>query len=273
MRGIKYLTVILPLLIIMLSCEEVIDIDLVYSDPVFVAEGRIFRDSVCQFRLSRTASYFSAEEPVYVDNAIISLSDGNSSEELVYTGNGFYRGNTITGTEGVSYQIEILYEGKVHRGSSYMPPGTEIISVRYSKSDDQSPVNPLGKTVFTITCDFADDPDNDNFYLIRIVDSNDSLLEKYYLLTENESNSGNIENINDTISFSESIFYEGGEVSVQLYSVDQQVYDYFTQLNDVLFWKRRVMPPTPYNPKSNIDNGVQGYFAAWSYDSETFVLE
>jgi hypothetical protein len=33
------------------------------------------------------------------------------------------------------------------------------------------------------------------------------------------------------------------------------------------------MPPTPYNPKSNISNGALGYFAAWSYDSEKILLE
>ena len=260
-------------MVLLASCQEVIEIDLDYADPAFVAEARIYRDSVCQVRLSLTAAYFTSDEPVYVEDATISVSDGTTSEVLVYTGNGYYTGNTITGTEGMVYDIEISSGGKVYRGSSFMPPLTGLISTDFGKSDSQSPVNPFGETVFTIDCQFADDPEVKNFYLLRIVDTEDRLIEKYYLLTEDESNSGNIENINDTITFSESIFYDGGEVSVQLFSVDEQVYNYFLQLTDVLFWKRRIQPPTPYNPVSNIDNGAQGYFAAWAYDSETLILE
>jgi hypothetical protein len=69
------------------------------------------------------------------------------------------------------------------------------------------------------------------------------------------------------------MFYGGGEAEVQVFSIDESVYNYFLQLNDVLYWKRRLMPPTPYNPKSNISNGALGYFAAWSYDSEKILLE
>ncbi|TFH35623.1 MAG: DUF4249 family protein [Bacteroidia bacterium] len=273
MGRISYLFGVLALFISLASCEEVIDVDLNYADPVFVAEARIYKDSVSVVRLSLTASYFSAEEPVYIDNATVTIKDGITSEVLVYTGNGYYNGSLIIGTEETLYEIEIMYNGKVYKGTSYMPAKTDLISSSFGKSDDPSTVNPFGKTVFTIDCVFADDPVSDNFYLIRIVDTRDKLIEKYYLLTEDQSNSGNIENVNDTIHFAESIFYDGGEVKVQLYSVDQQVYNYFMQLNDVLFWKRRVMPPTPYNPVSNIDNGVQGYFAAWAYDSETLILE
>jgi hypothetical protein len=104
--------------------------------------------------------------------------------------------------------------------------------------------------------------------------SNGKLLERYYLLTENKANSGLINITYDgNINYSESIFFDGGEVQVQLFSIDESVYNYFLQLSDILFWKRRVIPPTPYNPDSNIDNGILGYFAAWTCDSKTIVLE
>ena len=93
------------------------------------------------------------------------------------------------------------------------------------------------------------------------------------MLTEDGSIGGSFEKRNDTIGFSESIFYEGGVVDVELLSVDHTIYSYFLQLNDILFWKRRVMPPTPYNPTSNFDNGALGYFAAWAIDKETIILE
>ena len=133
--------------------------------------------------------------------------------------------------------------------------------------------------MFVINCEFIDDPEADNYYMIRYILDDKVLAGSYYLLTEESAVNGSLEisNINstdnDTIRFEEWMFYEGGRGEVQVFSIDKSVYDYFVQLNDVLFWKRRFNPPTPYNPVSNINNGVLGYFAAWVYDSEKVILE
>ena len=269
----KYSLFLLTFLIIFTSCEEVIVVDLNSSDPAFVVEAIIYKDSVSLVRLTRTTSYFSLEKPDFIEDARIKISDGTSVEELTYKSNGYYTGDTIIGTEGKVYGIEIVHDGIIYKGISYMPLKPNITSVRFGKSDSPGILNPYGETVFTITCEFIDNPDIENFYMIRFI-SDGKLVERYYLLTEHNSNSGNIiNNNNGTISFSESIFYEGGNVEVQLFSIDESVYNFFMQLSDVLFWKRRVMPPTPYNPVSNINNGALGYFAAWAYDSEKIILE
>lgn len=272
--GIEKIFVTASVLLIMLtSCEEVIDIDLNDANPAFVVEARIFKDSVCMVRLAETKSYFSTGEQAGIDNAVIGISDGTQTEELIPEGNGYYSGTSITGTEGKTYTLEIQYGGTIYSGISYLPPEPEIISVSYNKSDNQGPLNPFGEMVYTITCQINDDPESDNYYLVKYITSEGKLLERYYLLTEELSNSGSLTYENGIISFSESIFYEGGVVDLQLYSIDRSVYNFFLQLTDVLYWKRRIMPPTPYNPASNISNGALGYFAAWSYDSEIIILE
>jgi hypothetical protein len=254
------------------SCEQVIDINLNSSDPSFVVEAKIYKDSVSLVRLTMTTSYFSPEKPGLIEDAGITINDGNVSEELIYKGNGYYSGKTVIGKEQKVYQIEIMYYGTIYKGTSYMPAKSVIKKVYYSKSDSQGVLNPNGEMVFTITCEFSDDPGIKNFYMMQYI-SNGHLLERYYLLTEDKANSGSISYNNGTISFSESIFFNGGEVEVQLFSIDESAYSYFLQLSDVLFWKRRVMPPNPYNPKSNINNGALGYFAAWTLDSRKIILE
>ena len=279
MLNIKKILVSIAILTIISSCEEVIDINLNYADPAFVVEAIIYKDSVSLVRLTRTTSYFSIEEPKFVENAIIKINDGISSEELSYTGNGYYTGDTIIGTEGRNYSIEISHEGNLYKGTSYMPKRTDIISVSYDRSESVSIFNPNGDTIFTIKSEFIDDPDIDNFYMVRFILDGEVLKNSYYVLTEDKAVNGyiNISDINnadnDTIRFSEWMFYKGGEVEIQIFSIDESVYTYFLQLNDILYWKRRVMPPTPYNPKSNISNGALGYFAAWAYDSKKIMLE
>jgi hypothetical protein len=270
---IRYFIPVLILTAFISSCEEVIEVDLDANEPEFVVEAIIYKDSVCKVQLTGTAGYFSMEEPSYIENASVIISDGTASEELSYEGNGYYRGSTITGTEEKTYEIEINHEGKVYYATSYMPKEPHIESVSYNVSNAQSTLNPFGETVVDINCIIEDDITKDNYYLLRYSDSNGKLIERYYLLTENVSNSGHIDYENGKIIFSESIFYEGSFITMRLFAVDKAVYDYFLQLTDILFWKRRIMPPTPYNPESNISNGVLGYFVAWSYDSEVLVLE
>jgi hypothetical protein len=272
MIKIKFMFLAALTLIGLASCEEVIVVDLNTSNPEFVVEAFIYKDSVCLINLTRTTSYFSTEKPNVIDNARVKINDGNLSEELTYTGNGYYIGNIIKGTVEKTYEIEIQYQEVTYKSISYLPLKSDIIAVRFGKDESQNPLNPYGKTIFTIICEFVDDPLISNYYMIKFV-SDGSLLERYYLLTENSVNSGEISNTDGIISFTESIFFEGGDVDVQLFSIDKSVYEYFLQLSDVLYWKRRVMPPTPYNPKSNIENGALGYFAAWSYDSRKILLE
>jgi hypothetical protein len=269
---IKYWFVFIYLLILLSSCEHIIDVDLNSSAPAFVVDAKIFQDSVCTVRLTTTTSFFSLEKSGLIEDASIIITDGIFTEALNYIGNGYYKGKSVCGTEGRAYKIKINHGGQTFEGTSYMPHQADIISVHYSKSDSRSILNPNGETVFTISCDFSRGSDKNNFYMIRFI-SNGTLLERYYLLTDNKANSGIISTSNEIINFSESIFYDGGEIDVQLYSIDEPVYNYFLQMSDILFWKRRVEPPTPYNPKSNLSNGVLGYFAAWAYSSKKIVLQ
>ncbi len=275
----KYFLFALSLLIILTSCEEVIYVDLNNANPEFVVEATIFKDSVSLVHLTHTTSYFSNEEPDFIEDASIIISDGTSLEELNYIGKGYYIGNNIIGTEDKVYKIEITLDGITYEGISYMPVKTNIVSVSFSKDNTQSIFNPNGETIFTIICEFIDDPDKDNFYMIRYLLEGRVLKDSYYLLTEHYAVNGTLENLNtnsadyDTLRFSEWMFYEGGNAEVQIFCIDKSVYNYFVQLNDVLYWKRRFTPPTPYNPISNINNGALGYFAAWAYDSKTIMLE
>lgn len=263
-------------IIIMPSCEEVIEIDLNSAYPAFVTEAVLFRDSVASVRLTRTTNYFNTTAPYFIADAQIRLWDGEYSEELSYSGNGYYRGENIKGAERRVYEIEIIHEESVHRGYSRMPDFTGIESVKVFRDNTPGILNPSGETVFTINCTFIDNPHSDSYYMVRFV-SEGRLVRNtnYYLLTGKSSNHGSFTNSGDTISFSESFFYNDREIEVQveLYSIDKGVYDYFRQLDGILFWSRRVLPPTPYNPSSNLNGGTLGYFAAWTYDFRTVVLD
>lgn len=262
------------LAILLSSCEEVINIDLNSAEPRLVVEGQIYKDSVCRVRLTETTNYFSDEEAVSVEDAVILLTSQDTSEVLEYLEEGYYYGKTIIGTEGESYTLRISVNENIYEATSTMPEKTSFVFVGSTSDTTHSIYNPMGKKVITIGCVFIDDPDRDNFYFIQFIRDGKLLDPAFYLMSENNSNVGSFENRNDTLIFAESIFdVESGEARVELFSVDENTFNYFWQLNDILFWKRRYLPPSPYNPKSNISNGALGYFAAWGYDFEDVTIE
>lgn len=55
----------------------------------------------------------------------------------------------------------------------------------------------------------------------------------------------------------------GDDVIIELYSIDDDTYIYYSELND---GSGSMMggSSTPYNPKSNFGSDVMGYFAAWT---------
>lgn len=274
MTQVCRLSLVLALLILP-ACEEIITVKLDGSDPLLTVEAVICRDSVAVVRLTETAGYFAMEDPTPVDGAIVRIGDGAGEEELLYTGNGYYRGSIITGREGSTYNLKVERNGVASTAVSYMPGRPLILSINVFRDDTPGILNPEGRTVYSVSVDFTDNPEENNYYMIRLLKGGAMVENSYYLIDGLNANQGVVERVNESIiRFSESFFDdEGGVLDIFVYSIDSEVYNYFLDLNDILYWRHRFQPPTPYNPRSNISGGVLGYFAAWSFDKETVMLQ
>lgn len=259
----KYIAFAILVILTITSCEEIIEIDLNSADPVLVVEATLYKDSVSVVHLTKTANYFSLDEPPAIENAtVIVTAGGNISEKLSYIGNGNYIGENIIGTEGMGYDIEIIWNEVAYSGSAFLPKQTEIISLEVINFQPPAPHAPIFKQIKSA---FSDDPEMENFYLIRYVENDTVLKGQYFAFSD-------IMAINDTISFTNPMvsFDPGDEVVVRVFSIDEPLYNFYIQLNDALSGGM-TMSSTPYNPTSNIE-GALGYFAAWSYDSDTIQI-
>jgi hypothetical protein len=240
------------------SCEEVIEIDLNSSHPLLVVEAKLYKDSLATVLLTKTANYFSLETPEAVEDAAITITaDNNGSEELVYLGNGIYSGKTMRGTEGRSYNIRILWEEEEYTGSGFLPEQTEIISLEIVDFQP-APQAPLFRNA-EIT--FLDNPETEDYYMIRYV-LNGVPLAASYVAFSDLAFSDTIRLANPQLSFD-----TGDLVEVQVFSIDEPLLIFYSQMSQLLSGGM-ALSSTPYNPTSNI-NGAMGYFATWSYVSDT----
>ena len=258
----KYIGILIAAIFVLSSCEEVIKIDLNSTHPALVIEGFLYKDQVVRIHLTETANYFSLDQPVPIENATVTLTaDDGESEELVYVDNGNYIGAGIIGTEGITYNLEIIWEEEIYSGSAYLPVQPEILSLNLIEFQP-APQAPL----FTqISSTWMDKSPMEDYYYIKYI-QNDTVLQDFYFAFPDQIA------IQDTIEFTNPVhsFLPGDLVVVQVYAIDEPLYNYFSQLNDAM-GGGMAMSSTPYNPSSNIE-GVMGYFAAWSCDTDTIAI-
>lgn len=257
-------------LVILLSCEKVIDVDLNTAPPHLVIEGTITdQPGPYTVKLSKTISYTAPNEFVPVSEAIITLSDNTgATETLEETSPGIYQGNLLKGTPGNTYRLEVKSEGEVFTASSVMPAVVKIDTLIQGIKEK------TGEDKIAVETFFHDPPGTEDYYRLSF-SVNDVLSEsifpfdarlydgsyvKYELAREDEEEE---EQGLPPIK-------AGDKVEVTLYHIDQPVYLYFLVLHQNL----RDGPPTaPGNPVSNISNGALGYFSAHTLAKSVVVIK
>lgn len=244
---------------ILTSCEKVIEIDLNSSNPVLAADGKMELDSTAWIKLSYTTDYFDNEQPQYLEDAIVIISNSkNEIEELTYEGEGLYRGSNMLGEANEIYTISVEDESDIYVAKAELYGPTTIYDVTFEESIFSNPHS--DKITYSPIIKFVDDPSVKNYYMVKIW-KNDTLRNSRYTSFEDT-----FFNNNDTISYSPfGIRLEDGDhLKVKVYSIDKETDYYYDQLND----NQDGGPPggTPYNPRSNFGYDVMGYFTASSFD-------
>ena len=214
------------LLILLMSCEEVIKVDLKDNSPAIVAEGLLYNDSLCAVKITTTSNYYAVGNSTYVDDAVVVVKkDDHDAEKLTYSGNGYYIGNSIHGVEGGNYQIEISHRNNYYRANSYMPPRTQIYDIAAVKKKCKK----KGGKMYKLEVKWRDNPNMQEYYMLKYFVNGKPLDHRYRIVPD-------VIAMGDTLKFSSMLtsFKSGDHVEVVVYSVDKSVFTYFKQLNDVM---------------------------------------
>ena len=277
MKPLKYLS-FLAALILFVSCEEVVEIDLNSSSPTVVVEGNISAGSTASLHLSYTSDYFSNDQSPDITNAVVTIANSNGESEILKSaGDGQYVGEKMLGEENTTYTISIDLGDKFFEGKSTILTPSSLVKLQFEEATFSRPGG---------GSHFGADADSLPEYNIHIQFTDDLLQENYYMLRIRQGDS-----IND---FSSSLyqdkfyedygmisivpmmynFKEGDMVNVKIYTIDFDTYNFYNQLSDVSGGGMgMMMMGTPYNPSSNLGKNVLDYFAAWAIIDTTFIVK
>lgn len=259
---IKTLFSLLLSLLVLMSCEEVIDVDLKSSDPVLVIEGRIYQGEPAYVMLSKTTNYFSTDTSEYISDAVVTLTDDKGGTEvLAYVGQGLYQGQTLLGESGNTYSLSVDKDNEKYSGKATLFAPVEIYDVIFSESRFFPRSDEFG-VAYEFDVIFSDDTLVDNFYMLEFFNNDAQVRESYFLISDEFSS-------NDTITTNSRQYtlFEGS-YEVKVYSLDEDTYDFYNQMNDL-----EGSGSTPYNPESNFGSDVMGYFTAFSFATDSGTVE
>jgi len=268
------IVIVLGITVLLMSCEEIIDIELNSENPVIVAEGYIELDSVAKLKLSYTGDYFTNSSVAYLENSSVTIMDDlGNVDTLLYLGGGNYLGENLIGALNRSYRITFTEGDKVFEANTKIFPPSEILDVSFEESVMVRPGSGQSSASYIINMKFTDNSSLTNYYLIDVFVNGNIDRNSYTLIeSSNYSNNGVVEYKPFRASYKID-----EEIRVVVYSIDEASHRFYSQMNDALGGgsgsEAMSESSTPYNPTSNFGPDVVGLFSGRSFDESSVVVE
>jgi hypothetical protein len=241
------------------SCQKVININLNSASPQTVVQANISDQPVpYTVLLSQTVNFSDPNVFPPISGALVIISDNvGNTDTLKENPPGTYTGDKLTGTPGRTYTLSITANGKNYSAVSKMPSPVNIDSLTLQKG-------PFGRDTL-INVQFNVPPViTTNFHFVELINN---IPQKQIFVTNEQYQTGQV--INFPLTTSRDSLKAGDTVTVQLQSIDANVYNYYSTLLDA---NGTGFNAAPANPTSNISNGALGYFSAYAVTSKSIVI-
>jgi len=250
---------------LLVSCEDVIEIDLDSVEPKLVIEGCINDlDDPCTIKLSKTGDYFEPGIYPIVSDALVTITDENGIEtEFEESEPGTYTSESLEVEELGSYTLHIQSEGEDYMAEGVVPHKVFIDSLSY----DIPPLFYEFEEGYMLTCYLQDPAEYRNYYRLIV-----------YKKGEPKSSDGMMYIFNDDFMNGNMIFmswesdplFPQDTVVVELQTLDKSTYDYYFTLNSLAGGMFGASNPS--NPETNLSNDALGYFGAYTVSRDTIVI-
>ena len=250
----------LVLLFLLSSCTEEISIDLNSADPQLVIEGNlVFGSDQAIIQITESVNFDADNSFPPVQDAFIEISDD--------------KGNTLSGTEvspgtyavgphaelkGNPNTLLVEADEQKYIAQSSMPEQVPFISLQAMKISGQETEGGNGFRPimnYNVIVTYADPANTDNYY--RFIEYVNGKKSGEYLFSDRLTD-GVTEPI--ILRRLDRVLESGDTLQVEMQCIDQNVYDYFMSLGNLMGGPANSV--TPANPTTNIEGAVLGYFSA-----------
>ena len=159
----KNLIYIVLFLIISVSCEKIIDINIPEKDKKIVINSIISTDSLIKVNVSKSLNILDNQNAIFLNDATVKLYEDNVFiEQLTNITNGNYKSQTFYPQVGKNYKIEVSSNGlKTITAENKIPNKVTINKI------DTITKNVEGYNTFEFTINFTDPVNEENYYFLE----------------------------------------------------------------------------------------------------------
>ncbi|MDG1729595.1 MAG: DUF4249 domain-containing protein [Algibacter sp.] len=260
--------------IVLISCEDVIDVDLNSAEPRLVIDASLHwikgtNGANQLIKLSLTAPYFDNNIPP-ATGANVTVSDSNNNTFIFTEENnsGIYKTENFLPVINEVYNLNIVYDNENYTATETMIPVVPIEFIEQKNDGGFSGDEIEIKAYYT-------DPENiDNFYLFEFLslDLNSSTLEVY----DDEFTDGN----QIFAFFSDEDLETGNQLLIRNSGVSERTYEFLNillqQTDEDSGDPFQIQPATVRGNcinQTNPDNFPLGYFRVSETDVFTYIVE
>ncbi|MFZ4398423.1 MAG: DUF4249 family protein [Bacteroidales bacterium] len=265
----KYFIAILSV-VLLISCEKEIDIDLNKSNPKFVIEGNISNlPGECKVKISKTINFNEVVPNPTVSGALVIITDNNTNQAdtLIEIKPGFYAKFSLIGKEGHNYTLIVKVNNETFSASSSMPYMVKLDTVEQIDINQGGHGGPMsggigGNSIIRIIPTYTDPANVENYFQF-VLSKNDTVLNDIFIQSDFGFNG---------IQSNRPLRVKADKkdiIKIDMQCIDKPVYNYFFGLNENI----NQSSATPANPVSNINNNALGYFKAHTSSSKILTIK
>jgi len=259
MSANKY-KIISLLLTVLISwgCQEIIDVDLTQSEPKLVIEGRLVNErSFQKIKISESINFYDTAGLSPFKDAEVSLLDGNSNVIAQFTyqseDSAYITNNPLSLTVGENYVLQIEAKGELLEAQGTVLENATLDSLYYLSDKE---LESIGQPSF-----------GEGYFMFVNGSLNNEGIEYFKLdVTVNDTLRNSRGDFSNSVLTSEFFgrdfqalpvpgsFEEEDSVGLELYTLNEDVYQYYVEFINLLFNDGGVFSPPPVNPTTNIKN-------------------
>lgn len=245
---------------LMISCEDVIDVDLDTAAPRLVIDASIdwakgTSGNEQKIVLSTTTGYYSPDFPTVSGASITVTNTAGTVFTFTESGNtGEYICTNFQPVIGDTYQMIILLNGETYAATETLTASPDIMD-----TIEQNNEGGMGGDEIEITFYYQDDPAVTNYYLFGIKSPHVAFPQ--YEVEDDENSQGNIV----PEFYSHEDLKPGDIVNIKLYGISERYYNYMNKLIIASGADAGPWPATPSAVRGNIVNQSNSQNFAFGY--------
>jgi hypothetical protein len=262
------LYLVLPFLVVLTACEDVIHLDLKNAEPRMVIDASLnATKGECTVQVTKSLDFYQTDSFQRIERAKVELISGTGGATVLteITPGVYFAGNIkVAADEGLKLIVEISTDEK-YEASARVPVAVSLDSVKIVRGfGDPRPTSP---PIYLVNPVWNDPAGIANYYRFKVT-KNGRLRNGSFSITNDEPFDGT----RVDMPLYRYDFSIGDTVQLEFQSIDSVSYSYYNQINDMA--RPSFVSATPYNPVGNFDKSALGYFGVyWSDIRDMMVVK